>query len=239
MARVKTFSNGGTVVPTDLNAIQDYIDTQDAANTANDELLRTLVGANNIAGSTIRRGKSIIATSESRTNTAYGLMTTPDRVQNVVLPADGLIVVAYQATWQETVAGAARAALFIGANQLKVATEGQPAAITEAATTGSGGATSQDKTLGSCAIGLVSSGGDYSTGDVTTGQVVGFATQAATTNIEFSGITRATPSAAVPMAGPCYIFASAGTYDVSVQFKASSGSVSAKNRKLWVWSINF
>jgi hypothetical protein len=31
----------------------------------------------------------------------------------------------------------------------------------------------------------------------------------------------------------------AGTYDFSVRFKSSSGSVTAKNRKLWVASIGF
>lgn len=31
----------------------------------------------------------------------------------------------------------------------------------------------------------------------------------------------------------------AGTYDVSVQFKASSGSVTVKERKLWIVSMGF
>src|SRR3954452_24168522 len=50
------------------------------------------------SASTTRRGKSIIATTESRTNTAYGTLTTPDRVSSIVLPTDGLITIAYQAT---------------------------------------------------------------------------------------------------------------------------------------------
>jgi len=181
-------------------------------------------------------GFTSIAAVESRTNTAYGTLTTPDQVNQLVVPANALVEVFYQATWQEAVAQAGRAAIFIGANQLKVATESGNTAVTQAATTGSGGSSSQDKALGSCSIGLVSSGGDYSTGDVNTGQVVGFATQAATTAIEFAGaFSRATPAAAVAMAGPCSIFGlPAGTYDISVQFKASSGSVTAKNRKLWV-----
>jgi hypothetical protein len=39
--------------------------------------------------------------------------------------------------------------------------------------------------------------------------------------------------------GVCYVFAAAGTYDVSVQFKASSGSITAKSRKLWVSSVDY
>ena len=33
--------------------------------------------------------------------------------------------------------------------------------------------------------------------------------------------------------GPCEVWASAGSYAVSVQFLAASGSVTVKNRKLW------
>jgi hypothetical protein len=58
------------------------------------------------------------------------------------------------------------------------------------------------------------------TGDVTTGQIVG------------------TVSAA-GLGGPCYFFAAAGTYTISIQVKASSASVTIKNRKLWVWTIGF
>ena len=42
-----------------------------------------------------------------------------------------------------------------------------------------------------------------------------------------------------PWGGFTFAFAAAGTYTVSVQFKASSGSVTASNRKLWVWTIGF
>lgn len=39
--------------------------------------------------------------------------------------------------------------------------------------------------------------------------------------------------------GACYIGAAAGTYTVSAQFKASTGSVTAKERRLWVWTVGF
>lgn len=68
----------------------------------------------------VRRGKSIIATEESRTNTSYGLLATPDRVQSVVLPTDGLLRVTFSALWKEASLGAARAAIFVGGSQLKV-----------------------------------------------------------------------------------------------------------------------
>jgi hypothetical protein len=164
----------------------------------------------------IRRGKSIIATSETRTNAAYGLMPTPDRVQNIVLPTDGLIYVAYQATWQESGSGAAAADIFIGGNQLKVTSDPAPAPLPATI-----GIANIFKSLATGSQGLQSNGGAVPfTGDVTTGQVVG---DAATTDM-----------------GACVIFAAAGTYDISVQYRANSGqTVTTKNRKLWVWTMGF
>jgi hypothetical protein len=188
-------------------------------------------------GATIRRGSCIVPGTDPRTNVAYGLMTTPDRVSNVVLPTNGLIVVAYQATWQESVAGAGRAAIFLGTNQQQCAAVGGP--VTIAAATGSATAT-HDLPLFTMPTGLASSAnqGSY-TGDVTTGQALAFARggSAYPNTQEISGAV--TSEAALSVGGPTLIFAAAGTYDVSVQFKATSGTVTAKNRKLWVWTVGF
>jgi hypothetical protein len=176
------------------------------------------------AGTTVRRGQTNISTTESVTSTTYTTLTTPDKVVSVVLPANGLIAVAYQATWQESVSAAARAAIFVGANQLKLASAsaaGGPA-VQETSLNASGGTVNQDKPLTATALGLFGGEGAQNgayTGDVTTGQIVG----------ELGPVS----------AGPCYIFAAAGTYDISIQFKASSGSVTAKNRKLWCWTLGF
>ncbi len=53
-------------------------------------------------------------------------------------------------------------------------------------------------------------------GDVTTGQIVGARTYGA------RFLT---------------IFAAAGTYKVSVQFKVATGKVTVKERKLWAWVV--
>lgn len=166
-------------------------------------------------------GKSMVATEESRTAAAYGLLATPDRVRNIVLPTDGLIVVAYQAQWYETVDSAARAAIFIGANQLRgqqvnvgpVAQEAEPV----------GGANILQP-LASSPRGLNSRSGAAATSvtlDVTSGQVVAYDISG-----DYGG-------------GPAHIFAAAGIYDVSVQFKVSSGGVFVSSRKLWVWTQSF
>ena len=173
------------------------------------------------AGAVVRRGKSIIAATETRTNTAYGLLTTPDRVQNVVLPTDGLIFMAYQATWQYSVASAGAAAFFLGATQ--VVLDVNNGLSGSAAAASSSTAAGVDHSLASYGGGLGSdlNAGTYP-GDATTGQVVG---QSSTVG----GV----------QAGVCLLFAAAGTYDVSVQFKAVSGSVTAKSRKMWVWTAGF
>lgn len=199
-------------------------------------------------GSNVRRGKSIVATSESRSNVAYGLLATPDRVQNLVLPTDGLIAVSYQALWQESVAGAGRAALFLGSNQVQVQADmaGPRGPVTQAAVTG-GFAAAVDLPLCTFPLGLICPGaGNAFSADVTTGQVLGFygADVNRPAKIEVNG----TPSVVgftggtVPTSGfggTCLIKAAASTYDVSVQFKSSSGSVTAKNRELRVWTIGF
>lgn len=186
-----------------------------------------------LSDSVVRRGKSIITGVGTRTNTAYGALDAgaapgPDRVQNVVLPTDGLLFVAYQATWQETNVGAARAAIFVGSNQVQVAT-GTEAGTYVQETTTPAVAANQDHPLATSSRGLISPGAGGSsayTGDVATGQLIGMAQDSSTLN-GFVG-------------GPCVMFAAGGVpYDVSVQFRATSGTVTVKNRKLWVWTMGF
>jgi hypothetical protein len=178
-----------------------------------------------LSGGIRSSGKSIIAAEQSRTNAAYDYLGTPDKVTGIVMPTDGLLFVAFQALWKESVANAARAAIFLGANQLKARWESlgsappggtQPEVTPAEALINDAGV---DHPLATWSRGLTggTSAGREQHSDVTTGQVVG--------NLDKEGV--------------CAIFAAAGTYDVGVKFKASSGSVTAKERKLWVWSMDF
>jgi hypothetical protein len=222
-----------------LNAITAVINGAiDSSNIANagvsannlSTALAQFLGITNVANT--GRGTSIITATESRTNTAYGTLTTPDQVTGIVLPTNGLITVWYQATWQESVDGAASAAVFLGSNQLVGAMVNAAAASTAGASVASigCGTAAIDKPLASYAGGLISNQGfvsatAYSTGDVTTGQIVG-------QNI-------LTPTVLIPAGGPITIFAAAGTYTISVRFKSTSGSMTAKNRKLWCVTTGF
>ncbi len=188
-----------------------------------------------IAGSPNTTGSSIIATSEARTNTAYGTLTTPDQVTGLVLPTSGLIAVWYQATWQESVAGAARAAVFVGANQLKVQSGGS--VVAQAAATSASSA-SVNSPISTAPVGLISVKSAFSTADVTTGQVVSVGAQGGAVPATWdAGGSVFTSTDGV--GGPCYVFAAAGTYTIGVQFKASSGSVTASNRRLYVQALPF
>lgn len=181
-------------------------------------------------GTSVRRGKSIIATAETRTNTAYGLMTTPDRVQNVVLPADGLLYVSYVATVRESVEDAARAAVFIGATQCTLAAPGNGSLNTV-----DSGRIRADQGAGAGVMDFYMptpvsvAGASY-----TLGNFVGLATG---TILGRNAVT--VTGDVTHYLGFAAIYAAAGTYDVSVQYKASSGSVTAKDRKLWVLTQGF
>lgn len=148
----------------------------------------------------------VIATEQTRENVAFGTLTTADEIASVVLPENGLIVVGYTAIVKSSVAGAGKVAIFVGANQLKVA--GSTVPVVQEGSTVSTGFT----TLFTCPKGIVESGGG--TSFVTTGQALA--------------------ESSSTVGGLCYIFAAAGTYAMSVQYKATSGSVTAKERKLWV-----
>lgn len=170
--------------------------------------------------SVVRRGKSIIDTEESRTNTAYGTLTTPDQVSNVVLPTDGLIALAFFARFKSSVNGAGSASLFLEGNRVIIGNSGVPnEAFTNMTDTYFG--------LHSYAAGLARGTGVGSL--VTTGASVG----GELVNLDL------TDGDNIGSGGICYIFATAGTYTVSVRFKATSGSVTARERKLWVWTTGF
>lgn len=182
-----------------------------------------------------------IPTSQARTNVAYGTLTTPDQVLGVSLPNDGMIFVFYQATWQESVAGVARAAIFLGANQLKIYSVATAGPVTQAARIGAGAVTNQDDLLASSSQGLISVNASVGyTGDITTGQALAamYVDSSSTVNQEINGGTVANTAGAtgIGTGGACMIFAAAGTYDISIQFKSSSGTVTVKNRHLWVWT---
>lgn len=187
---------------------------------------------------TVRRGKCIVATQESRTNTAYGKLATPDEVENVVLETAGFIEIDFLAIWQCSVADAARAAIFIGENQLKI-DRGTVNPVLQAAWINTyDGMPDVPTVLGTSPQGLVSGGtATVVTSDpVTTGQVLG-AAPVYTGNMELDG--NPLTFSELFLGGSVRVEVAAGTYDISVRFKSASGSVTVKNRRLRVWTQAF
>lgn len=150
---------------------------------------------------------SVITTEQSRENTAFGTLTTPDEVE-VVLPTNGLVAVGFQALWQSSVSAAGSAALFVGGAQLKTVSTGVPT-VQEAITTGTGL-------------------------NVVTSSVTGFVSSSGPTSFVTTGLLLSA-GGSPGGGGPLYFFAAAGTYKLTMQFKASSGKITVKERKLWAW----
>lgn len=164
-------------------------------------------------------GSSIIAAEESRTNTAFGLLGTADRVQGITVPTGGIIVIRYKALWKGPSPGGtqAAAAIFIGSNQLKVPQPTGSPLVSLGQTFTPVDASPNYNQLVTCPVGLLSAQSTTSDAlsDVTTGQTL--------------AVSSLTP------AGACEVIVDPGTYDISVQFNASpSGTVFVKERKLLV-----
>jgi hypothetical protein len=195
----------------------------DIASTAAEDLGLSQTG-------TVRRGAISIPTEQTTTSTAYTTLTTPDQVASVVLPADGLIFVMYRALWKLTGATSpANAAIFIGSNQL---VRSNPNSAPSAGVT-SGSLPTDGDNYGTVFTTAYARSLDRAASEtsnsslVTTGQHHG--TPSGTSANEFPGW------AAVP------IEAAAGTYTISIKWNvdATGGTLSVKERKLWVWTMGF
>lgn len=164
-------------------------------------------------GGVVRRGKSIIATEQSRTDTAYGLLTTADRVSGVVVPPDGLLLVKFSALVKSSVQSVGRATIFVGASQLIAAS-------------GVGAPSASEWNFGSAAA------DDYD-------WIFTFAGSGGSMG-SISGVGNSSRTAGpLTVGGFAELEVPEGTYDVSIQWKSSSGSVTAKERKLWVESRGY
>lgn len=183
-----------------------------------------------------RNGICVVPTDESRTNVAYGTLTTPDLIEDIVVPANGLLMVAFEAQFRCDQVDAGHAAIFIGANQLKCTQVGQAAAQLQSAPTAQA---SNWQQLFSTPIGLAATQGTLSYSMVTTGQALGIASDSVGPggNTRYALDNANIKTIAAPSGGVCCVRGlAAGTYDVSVQYMATSGTVSARNRKLLAWS---
>ncbi len=199
-----------------------YVATDDLTGGANG----TWYWDNGTSWETVNKGARAatnIAASQSTSASTYTTLSTPDQV-SVYLPTNGLIQVYYHATWQESVLNAGRIGMFLGNTQVVAPIPGfsTPQPVELSYLGGAGPGVAFTVTTTSWGLGMTSNTSSY-TGDVTTGQLV--AAMPATTDTFVNSRDGG---------GAATIFAAAGTYAVAIKFKASSGSVTASNRRLWV-----
>lgn len=153
----------------------------------------------------------IIPTEETRENTSFGKLATADEIKEVIVPENSLILVNYSGLVKNSVGGTLRASLFIGANQLKKfgSSEAPPVQESSGLTNTSNWGTVVSSATGIQIIDNLTGSNSF----VTTGLVAATGGQGA----------------------PFYIQKlAAGTYNISIQFKSSSGSITAKERLLQV-----
>ena len=171
--------------------------------------------------STVRRGVTSIATEETTTSTSFTKLSTADEVENVVVPANGQLIVDYRALWKLTGAGSggdASVAIFVGADQLK--------------------AMSSDYAPGAASNTLPWSGDNYGLLYTSADTASGLS------DLESHSSDSSTTTTAVRWgpASPAVIEVAAGTYDVSIQYHVnatSGGTLAVKERLLRVYTRAF
>jgi hypothetical protein len=181
-------------------------------------------------GGVVRGGMSFINGKGTRNSTLYGPLDTgtapgPDQVPDVVLPTGGgLIFVVFVGVIEHSVADAGAAAIFLNSTQVKISnqTNGPGGQLSTPSTTANNPRPIYSTTSG-LQVGEPGSAADY-LGHAHTGQIVGHNGSA--------GVGRE--------GGITTIFVdNEGTYNVSIQFKATSGTVSCDERRLYVWTKAF
>jgi hypothetical protein len=147
---------------------------------------------------------TIITAEQSREGTSFATLSTADEIKNIVLPPNGLIQIFFVAKVKSSVSSAGQVTAFLGSNQILQSNNAPVFAYTNSI---------EYASIGTSPGGLQTV--NNSAPWVTTGQTL--------------GRSEAYPGGGGPMTS----FAAAGTYNLTIQYKASSGSVTAKERKLW------
>lgn len=215
--RAKTFTT--SAVPADFNAVQDqYVR---ASGIGADDLSATSVAAQLGISQTgsVRRGKLLTATSQTTTSATYTTLTTPDTVASLVVAANSIIHVGFFALVKIS-SGTGTATI-----QVSDVAVNDPLHSTAALECAFTSTVFQDM---------------YTTfNDVTMAGVNN--KYGATMKVGAHTLDIAAPSTPCAMFSMLPIFIkTAGTYDVKVKFKSSSGgTVTVKDRYLYVKTEHF
>lgn len=160
--------------------------------------------------SAIRRGVSLIETNDTLTSTTYAYTSTPDKVSNIVLETSGLIAVSFMAKSWTSSVSAAGSAALF---------------------------------IGSNQVQRAASGAAYAVTSATSTATSSFSLYMDSSGLLATG-SAALSTGAFPspraLGGVSYFAADAGTYDVGIKYKSTSGSITVNGtRILRVWTLNF
>lgn len=173
-------------------------------------------------------GSVLIPGAQATASATYTLLGTPDQVSNVVMPAGGLMKIAYQAGYVCSGTVTIKAAIFLNGIQLQYAAGfGASLSLSEATANPAAG---RGAAISTGPNGLV-----FSTGisvanppaDATTGQILTSGSTGASGSVPISG-------------GETTVFCAPGTYAVDVRFNVAGGStLTVSGRRLYVWIERF
>ena len=191
------------------NAINGNIDSTNLSATAAQS-----AGVNQ-SGQTVK-GAAVIGTSQNTSSSTFATLATPDQVTGIVLPAGGLIFVYYRALWSNTTSQGGQAAIFLNSTQLQIDSGGAAPVAQQAVS----------NTTSSTQCGLVA-------------WPAGLFSNTSASNVTVSDPTTGLLLGSGNAGGGSMITAAAGTYTVSIQFKASAGTTTVAGRRLYVQAVSF
>lgn len=180
------------------------------------------------------RKSSIIATEQSRESTNFGTLATPDEVE-ITLLEKSLLEVTFWAMWKNSISGNGYAAIFLNNEQVHVAEQGAGPAPERSARIF--GKSTSFVPLFSTPMGLASVESEEG---MNTTEIPGINGKAIFVGlIGKAGLEGTETKAAVNTGGTAVIYAEPGTYKVSIRYKSITGTITAKNRHLWVEAKQF
>lgn len=174
-----------------------------------------------------RRGVCEVLTEETIASSSSNVLApTPDRIQNLVLPTDGLIFIVFRCLIKSNNAATVISAVpYLSSNRIAIPTDGTYPTDMTPNTNSTYWSILQTHSGGFSIAPTINTFGDSSFDNIATGEVL--------------GLRDAYPTPEVNRGGVLVVEAAAGTYDVSIKYTTSTNSGAVKQRKLWVWTQGF
>jgi hypothetical protein len=227
-----TITSGQPALAADVQ--ENFEDLRDGANALDGDNLAAAFGQRLGASSTaiVRSGRSIVATEESTTSATYTLLTTHDEVANVAVASGALLLIRFFALGRVIGAPAGHAGLFLNSTQV----------IIPDGVNGNGNLPVEVGFIGSTNYGPLVTGFNFDTSYTTGGRglvwlpnTLADASVNASSGTVLAGCNPGSTGGRASAGQELAIKVAAGTYTVSMRFKAAAGATTwMKERYLYV-----